>query len=239
MKAKISKRLKLVASFLSTGAKFADIGSDHAYLPCYVCQKDPTATAVAGEVNVGPFQRAIETVKAYGLEQQIDVRLGNGLEVFEAEEVNQLVIAGMGGSLIHDILESGKTKLTSVEQIIAQPNVDARAVRKWMIHHGFTITDEDIIEENRHCYEIINAKRLDTPDNKQLDEKDLLFGPILLRSKPPAFYKKWNEEARKLEYVLQQLKQAKQVDQKKYEQFTKEWRWMKEVLSNEAGTYYS
>ncbi|API90558.1 MULTISPECIES: tRNA (adenine(22)-N(1))-methyltransferase TrmK [unclassified Virgibacillus] len=233
MNVKISKRLEQVASFLPKGAIFADIGSDHAYLPCYVCQKDPTAVAIAGEVNKGPYQRAVETVQAYSLQGQVEVRHGNGLEIIQANEVQQVVIAGMGGTLIRDILDRGKDKLPTTDQIIAQPNVDARAVRKWLGNHGFTITDEDIIEENGHCYEIINAKRLRISEKQNMDEKALLFGPLLLRKKPSAFYKKWEQEANKLERVLEQINQATKVDQKKQEQFMQEWRWMKEVIQDE------
>lgn len=230
VKMKISKRLQRVASFLPKGAKFADIGSDHAYLPCYVCQNDLTALAIAGEVNEGPYQKALETVQAFSLTDRIDVRLGDGLEVVQANEVKQIVIAGMGGSLVRKILNDGKEKLQTTKQIIAQPNVEAKAVRFWLYQHGFMIADEDIMEENGHFYEIINAERLTKQIEQQLDERAMLFGPILLQTRPTAFYKKWRQEAAKLEHVLQQIKRAKEIDTKKLNQLTQEWEWMKEVI---------
>src|SRR5690625_254647 len=96
----LSKRLTTIATFLPSGAYFADIGSDHAYLPCYVCIHDKEARAIAGEVNEGPYNSACETVKAYELNNQIEVRLGDGLHVIDNEQIKQVVIAGMGGSLI-------------------------------------------------------------------------------------------------------------------------------------------
>ncbi|MCC2251010.1 class I SAM-dependent methyltransferase [Virgibacillus sp. AGTR] len=230
----ISKRLKRVASFLPKRAYFADIGSDHAYLPCFVCQKDKTAKAIAGEVNEGPFQSAKDTVRHFELGDRVDVRLGNGLEVLEAKEAKQIVIAGMGGTLITTILNEGKAKLEYTEQIIAQPNVDARSVRKWLINNGYGIADEDLIEENDHFYEIISATRSsnDTSIHDKLDTKQLLFGPILLQKKPEAFYRKWRFEANKLERIIKQMKLAKDSNnRKKISLFEKEKDWMEEVTN--------
>src|SRR5699024_9282011 len=100
----LSKRLQTVASFLSAGTTFADIGSDHAYLPCYVCLRDSSAQAIAGEVNVSPYKRVLNTVQHYRLEQQIDVRLGSGLSILRQGGVCEIEIAGMCGSLIPTIL---------------------------------------------------------------------------------------------------------------------------------------
>src|SRR5688572_1442382 len=114
---RLSKRLKEVAAFLPRGAWFADIGSDHAYLPCFICSGDSTSKAIAGEVNRGPFESAQKNVRKLGLEHQIEVRLGDGLEVIHlSDQIKQLVIAGMGGGLITKILVEGKDKLVSVER---------------------------------------------------------------------------------------------------------------------------
>ncbi|MGY0692899.1 tRNA (adenine(22)-N(1))-methyltransferase [Virgibacillus sp. FSP13] len=232
-KINLSNRLKKVALFLPRGANFADIGSDHAYLPCYVCLKDSAAKAIAGEVNVGPFNSAKTTVQAYQLSDKIDVRLGDGLQVIEKDEVEQVVIAGMGGSLIQSILENGKNKLDNVEHIIAQPNVDAKGVRKWLTAHNFRLTDEELVEENGHFYEIINAAKRhnDSPLNNWT-EKELLFGPFLLAKQTSTFYRKWQYELGKLIRVINQMKQATTRDEEKITQFERELGWIKEVLNN-------
>ncbi|WP_339228144.1 tRNA (adenine(22)-N(1))-methyltransferase TrmK [Oceanobacillus sp. FSL K6-2867] len=234
---KLSERLKKVSSFLPEGAYFADIGSDHAYLPCYVCLRDQKAKAVAGEVNIGPFNSAKSTVDAYQLSNRIDVRLGNGLEVLNGDtDINQVVIAGMGGSLIRTILEEGKSKLSNVERIIAQPNVDERNVRRWLLREGFTVTDETILEENGHRYEIIVAdhegnQELINPYTESQLEKQLLFGPILLRNKTDIFYEKWRSEYKKLARIVGQMKEASNVDHEKIERFERELLWIKEEIT--------
>ncbi|WP_106497125.1 tRNA (adenine(22)-N(1))-methyltransferase [Lentibacillus sp. Marseille-P4043] len=232
-KINLSNRLKKVALFLPKGANFADIGSDHAYLPCYVCRQDRVAKAIAGEVNVGPFNSAKTTVQAYQLSDKIDVRLGDGLQVIEKGEVKQIVIAGMGGPLIQSILENGKDKLQHVEQIIAQPNVDARGVRKWLMAHNFQLTDEELVEENGHFYEIINAtKRHDNSLLNRWTEKELLFGPFLLAKQTSDFYRKWQHEMEKMTRVINQMKQATIRDEKKITEFERELSWIKEVMND-------
>lgn len=135
----LSKRLEKIAKYLVKPIEFADIGSDHAYLPCYVCLQDATAIAIAGEINQGPYLRAIETVTTNQLENRIHVRKGNGLEVVNEGEVSQITIAGMGGKLIKNILEEGKSKLTGVKRLILQPNLDADIVRKWLYQHRYAL----------------------------------------------------------------------------------------------------
>ncbi|SDN08671.1 tRNA (adenine(22)-N(1))-methyltransferase [Sediminibacillus halophilus] len=225
----VSNRLQCVASFLPKGALFADIGSDHAYLPVYVCHLDKQATAIAGEINEGPYQSAKSTVVEEGLTDRIEVRKGDGLAVISANEVNQVVIAGMGGSLISAILQEGKEKLAGVGQIIAQPNVEARAVRVWLQDNGYRLNGEAILEEAGHRYEVISAISSDI--TYSMTETELLLGPYLMKEKSDPFQRKWKLEIEKRERVLKQMKKAKSPDEKKMETFRHEIELIKEVLT--------
>lgn len=231
-KLRLSDRLQRIASYLPKQSYFADIGSDHAYLPCYVCLNDDGAKAIAGEIVEGPYNSAIRTVKAYQLESTVDVRLGDGLTVVQKDEVKQVVIAGMGGSLIKSILEQGKDKLESVERIIAQPNVDAKAIRKWFHYYGYGIIQEEIVEENGHFYEIVVADKMDTVKN--LSEKEFMFGPILLLNKSNAFHEKWKSEQEKMRFIKKQLEQASIPQTEKLNRLNNELHWIdEEVLQGE------
>ncbi|HLR40133.1 MAG TPA: tRNA (adenine(22)-N(1))-methyltransferase TrmK [Virgibacillus sp.] len=232
---KISKRLETVASFLPPGTFFADIGSDHAYLPCYVCLHDNQARAIAGEVNEGPYYSACKTVSDHLLADRVEIRLGDGLQVLKKDEITELVIAGMGGSLIKSILKDGSEKLHRVKRIIAQPNMEARNVRKWFLLNEYIITDEMIIEENEHIYEIIVADRKEsqTTSKSALSEKELLFGPLLMTKKNPVFFKKWEMEKVKLETIIKQMKQASIQNEEKIARFKLELTWIKEVLQGD------
>ncbi len=231
---KLSQRLKTIASFLSEKTHFADIGSDHGYLPCYVCLKDHASRAIAGEVREGPYFRAVETVNSYQLEKRIEVRLGNGLEVInKQDEVNEITIAGMGGSLISTILSAGIEKLDHVQRLILQPNNHAYLVRQWLHENDFSLVDEVVLEENDHIYEIIvgdkNAHSI-YQENRSL-EKQLMFGPKLLNERPPAFLKKWKIERDNLQHVIHQMKLARNMDEKKRMLFETQLQWIEEVLS--------
>lgn len=231
----LSKRLTTIATFLPAGAYFADIGSDHAYLPCYVCTQDKDAYAIAGEVNNGPYQSARETVRTFALEGQIKVRLGDGLQVVGNDPIKQVVIAGMGGSLITKILKDGNQYLSSVERIIAQPNIGEKNVRKWFLDNNFLLKEETIVEENGHLYEILVADKGENDPvytDQELD-RQLFFGPLLLREKPPAFIKKWTLQKRKQQQIIAQIKQATIQDKGKIKQMERELQWIEEVLCYE------
>lgn len=222
---KLSKRLQHVASFIPKGAKIADIGSDHAYLPCYAVLNGIASFAIAGEVVDGPFQSAKEQVEYNGLQNQISVRKGNGLAVIEKGEVDCITIAGMGGTLITSILESGKEKLTSGQTLILQPNIGANNIRKWLIENGWELKNEVILEEDDKIYEILVAEKGNphAPYSESL-EKGLLFGPFLLREKSESFRKKWQMELTNWQRILTQLEQAeskKETDLKKQELLSK------------------
>lgn len=231
----LSKRLTTIASFLPQGAYFADIGSDHAYLPCYVCLHDQKARAIAGEVNMGPYTSACKTVEAYQLNDRIKVRLGDGLKVIADEEVSQIIIAGMGGSLISKILKDGSQYVNGVERIITQPNIGEKNVRSWLLDNHFSLKVETIVEENEHFYEVIVADKgeNDILYTEQDKEKQLYFGPLLLKEKSPTFIKKWTFQKKKLEQILTQIQQAAHQDQEKINQLTKEIQWIKEVIDDE------
>ena len=198
----ISKRLELVASFVTQGAMLLDVGSDHAYLPIELVERGQIEAAIAGEVVVGPYQSAVKNVEAHGLEEKIQVRLANGLAAFEEEDqVSIITIAGMGGRLIARILEEGLDKLANVERLILQPNNREDDLRIWLQDHGFQIVAESILEEAGKFYEILVVEA----GEMYLSASDLRFGPFLSKEVSPVFVQKWQKEANKLEFALDQI----------------------------------
>ncbi|WP_088035757.1 tRNA (adenine(22)-N(1))-methyltransferase [Evansella clarkii] len=231
---KLSKRLEKVASFVDKGAYVADIGSDHAYLPVYLIKNGIAKKAIAGEVNEGPLQSAIKQVKKHGLENKIQPRLGSGLSVIKGEAPDTVVIAGMGGPLISQILEEGKEDLEAVRKLILQPNVAADSVRRWLIENEWKLTQEAIMEEDGHIYEILTAEKGDPLAlYSENTEKEIWLGPLLLKEKNSAFKKKWNRELRQLENIRIQLDKASDsgelLDRKK--EVEKKAGWIKEELT--------
>ncbi|HGY9900537.1 TPA: tRNA (adenine(22)-N(1))-methyltransferase TrmK [Streptococcus pneumoniae] len=198
----ISKRLELVASFVSQGAILLDVGSDHAYLPIESVERGQIKSAIAGEVVEGPYQSAVKNVEAHGLKEKIQVRLANGLAAFEeTDQVSVITIAGMGGRLIARILEEGLGKLANVERLILQPNNREDDLRIWLQDHGFQIVAESILEEAGKFYEILVVEA----GQMKLSASDVRFGPFLSKEVSPVFVQKWQKEAEKLEFALGQI----------------------------------
>ncbi|KXT79133.1 tRNA (adenine(22)-N(1))-methyltransferase [Streptococcus sp. DD13] len=199
---KLSKRLETVAQFVPDKARLLDVGSDHAYLPIALVQAGTIDFAIAGEVVTGPFQSAMNNVVDNHLEEQIQVRLANGLKAFEeSDAITCITIAGMGGRLIADILAEGKDKLALVETLVLQPNNREDELRLWLVEHGFSIQEEAILEENGKVYEVLFA----THGSQKLTPQELRFGPKLMKEATPVFQSKWQRESNKLGQALAQI----------------------------------
>ncbi|MEH7157056.1 tRNA (adenine(22)-N(1))-methyltransferase [Neobacillus drentensis] len=208
---KLSARLATVADHVPTGARLADIGSDHAYLPCYLAKNKGIPYAIAGEVAEGPCQLAERNVLAEGLSDVISVRLGDGLEVIQNGEVDCITIAGMGGALIASILENGKEKLTSVKRLVLQPNISAISIRNWFINNNWELVAEEILEEDGKIYEVLIGEKGDPykpyKNNKTMG---LLVGPYLVQKQGQTFKKKWRTEMKNWQRIYEALEGAAQ-----------------------------
>lgn len=219
---KLSKRLKEIADFIPLASRLADIGSDHAYLPIYLIQQEKIDYAIAGEVVAGPFQHAQEEVVTRRLEDNIHVRLGDGLDVVEKDdEIDQVVIAGMGGHLIASILEKGlqNQRVSDGQRFVLQPNNEEAYLRRFLLEEHFEILQESILSENNHFYEIIVAKYRDNQEVEAWSGEDLLFGRFVEEASPQTFKEKWQDEKRKIENIIASLKLSKENKQNKLAEF--------------------
>ncbi|MBS4173561.1 tRNA (adenine(22)-N(1))-methyltransferase TrmK [Bacillus sp. FJAT-49736] len=215
---KLSKRLEVVSSYIPKDSKLADIGSDHAYLPCYAVKNGLVRFAIAGEVVEGPYQSALRQVKSSGLEKSISVRKGDGLEVVQADEVDCITIAGMGGTLIASILNQGLAKLSGVKRLVLQPNISAIAIRNWCIEQQWQIIAEEILEEDQKIYEILVLEPVENSKQYNLSEQERLLGPFLMKEKSNVFLNKWGQELEQWKSILKSLEHAantKEIEEKR------------------------
>lgn len=234
---KLSKRLNTVASLLPESCTFADIGSDHAYLPCYALLNGLAEKAVAGEISEGPYQSALSQVKKLKLDSKISVRKGNGLEILKSGEVQCITIAGMGGSLIAQILENGIDKLTGSERLILQPNIHSHHVRTWLFKKHYEIIHETILEEDGKIYEVIAAEKgdRDRPYQSIRFEAGILTGPLLAKEKNDVFRKKWAMELEHLNAIYSSVNKAtdSEANREKRNEILTQISLIEEVLSND------
>ncbi|HJV45628.1 MAG TPA: tRNA (adenine(22)-N(1))-methyltransferase TrmK [Bacillota bacterium] len=231
----ISKRLESIADLVKNGSRVADIGSDHAILPVFLIQSGKAVSAIAGEVNKGPWQAASNQVRAVGLINKIEVRMGDGLSVLKPGEVDTVCIAGMGGTLICSILTDGEEQLKGVENLILQPNVAERNVREWLYHHGWELKGEKILEEDGLIYEILFAER-GNPDlpyvgERWTREQWFEIGPYLWEEKGTVYRKKWQAEQEKINRALKGLERSISDEANiKRQSLQNRLKWVEEVI---------
>lgn len=203
----ISQRLHDVADFIPKGSILLDVGSDHAYLPLYALEQGLIKRAIAGEVVKGPYQAALDNVQRYGYQDQVEVRLADGLAAFSSSDgVDTIAICGMGGRLIADILDQGADKLSAINRLILQPNNCEDDLRRWLSQHGFEVVAERLMTENQKFYEILVAEH----GHQALSDQELRFGPHLMKERSAIFVERWSREADKLEAALKQVPKERQ-----------------------------
>ncbi|KOR90616.1 tRNA (adenine(22)-N(1))-methyltransferase [Paenibacillus solani] len=220
---KLSKRLTQILGKIPPGSRLADIGSDHALLPVAAVESGAAIQAIAGEVNLGPYEAAVKQVMESGMKDVISVRRGDGLDVLSAGEADVITIAGMGGGLITSILDRGLDKLAGVRRLVLQPNVGEDILRKWLYSHHWVLVEEFILEEDGKIYEVLVAEPAEATeltnervytertigDRVRLSTNWLLrMGPWLTQSPNSVFYDKWRSELEKMAHILQSLSRS-------------------------------
>ncbi len=170
---KIDRRLLAAAGFVRRGAVFADIGTDHAYLPVFLVASGIALRAVAADINLGPLDRADENIAASGLSDRIETRLTDGLSGLHDLSLTDIAVCGMGGELIARIVDDAPWVRDSKIRLILQPMTKSEVLRGYLISHGFRIVDEALAESDR-VYQIICAEFCG--ENDTYGDLELLLG---------------------------------------------------------------
>lgn len=146
-----------MASLVRQGSVVADIGTDHAYLVCYLLENNIIESAIAADLRKGPLENAKQTVALCSLEDKVELVLSDGLQNVKPGSCNEIVIAGMGGILISEILSKAEWVFDSEINIVAQPMTHAEVLREFFINNGFRILEEKTATDQKHCYCAISA----------------------------------------------------------------------------------
>lgn len=225
----LEERLAQIGKMVDPESRLADIGTDHAYLPIALVKEGKIYFAIASDVAAGPLNNAKQDIEQAGLENKIETRLGSGLETLKAEDrIDTVVIAGMGGKLMTNLLETAYQEGKKYPTLILEANIGESLVRKWLMDHQYEIVAEKIIEVASHIYEIIKAE---IKTNKHdLSEQKLAFGPFLLKEKNPVFIKKWTNQLRYYQNLKANLNKAKNKDEDKINKINNLIKMIEEVL---------
>jgi len=212
----LKERLAAIAEYVPQGSVVVDVGTDHAYLPVYLVQTSKCARTVGIDVHQGPYRSAVEQVESQGLEDRISIFLGDGLKTLSPGQADVVVIAGMGGTSIIEILKASPEVLDPVRRLILQPMVAGAALRLYLLKHGWTIVDEQLVEEEKRIYEIIVAER---GEQGIPAEAVLEFGPCIIAKQDPLLPQAVMHRVRVLENVLLQMERAQnpEVENKRKE----------------------
>ena len=156
----ISKRLETILKLIPNGEVLADIGTDHGYIPTYAVKNNIVKKAIAADISKGSLEKAVIEIKNNNLQTKIETRLGSGLEVLEVDEADVVVIAGMGGILISEILNESYHKKYKAKHpiLIFQPVQFSEKLRQYLYKNNFDILDEELIEDEGKFYHIIVSR---------------------------------------------------------------------------------
>ncbi len=174
---KLNKRLLQIAKLVQPNSIVVDIGCDRGFLSIYLIKNKIASYAYASDVNEEPLTSAKNNIKEYQLEEKIEAVLSDGLTKFKDINFDTLVIAGMGGSLIIDILDK-YLDLIRDKHLILQPNINDNGLRKYLINNNFKITNDYLVKDNDIIYDIIevNNKKNVNVDDKDWTNLDFLIG---------------------------------------------------------------
>lgn len=225
---KLSSRLQAIADFVPQNTIVGDIGTDHGYIPVYLIENGIAKKVIATDLSENSLEKIEQFVNERKLENHVDIRLGDGLETLKPFEIDTVVIAGMGGLLIRDILDKDIEKRDSITNFILQPNIATKELRKYLYDNNFEIIDEKLIKEDNKFYEIIFAKK-----GKSYIEHDIYYdmGINLILNKDPILKKFLEEKIAILEKILHELKDKNTTKSKdRYEELTKKIKEFKVVL---------
>lgn len=225
----LSERLRTLARMVTAGNTVCDVGCDHGFVPVYLVQQNISPRVLAMDLREGPLRAAREHVAAYGLENRIEIRLSDGLHNYKSGEADTLICAGMGGGLMMRILAQDREKTASFRELVLQPQSEIERFRRYLRESGYSIQDEEILEEDGKFYQVIRAVCGEPPENKTSSDTDSCtavpaselckledrYGPVLLRKKTPVFISFLEREAAVYGEILENLRKQGLTEEKR------------------------
>lgn len=193
----LSNRLKEIASFIPDNVKMVDIGCDHTLLDIYLYKNKKNIKIIASDINENALEQAKKNIKKYKLDKSIETRLSNGLDNINSDEIDTIVISGMGSHTIVGILRMNQKKLINVDNIIIQSNNHIDFLRERILELNYYIDSEKLVKDNNIIYTIISFKK----GKKRYNKKEIYFGPYLLKENSNLFKEKNKQDLEKLEYL--------------------------------------
>jgi len=194
---KINARLKMIGDLVEANSFCLDIGCDHALLDIYLVKQNKNIKTVASDIAEGPIEQAKNNIKRERLEDEIEVRIGDGFDTY-SDEIDTAIISGMGGRSIIGICKKNPKVLKKLKTLIISPNNYQEDVKRHLCKSGFYIENEEFVKDKKFIYQIIIFKK----GKKRYTKKDYFFGPVFLQKKGPLFREYYQREMKSREILL-------------------------------------
>ena len=204
-------RLKEIAKLCNGSNVLLDVGCDHGYVIIDAILNYGVKYAIGTDINQGPLEKARLNIIKNNIEDKTSLILTDGIKDVNLD-FDTVVIAGMGGLLIKKILEDSFSKIIN-KKLIIEANNNRDIVRKYLCNNGFIINNEIALFDNDKYYEIIEF----IPGNNKYNEIELKYGPILIKNKPKAFIKYYNDRINFINNILKDIKDINIINEKKNE----------------------
>jgi len=169
----LSERLQCVANFVKPGAKLCDIGTDHGYLPVYLVQEGLCKSAIASDISDGSLEAARYSVEKYNVSEKVKIVLAAGLDGISEDEVDTIVIAGMGGETIITILSNARWTRNN-KTLILQPQSKVEELIDYLNEHRYNIADVKLAQDDGRYYIIIKSEGIDFTPKSYYDILEIL-----------------------------------------------------------------
>lgn len=153
----LDNRLKFISGLVPNGCRVADIGTDHSYLPVFLRKNNICTSVIATDIRQKPLAVARKNVEKSG-QKNIDLRLCDGLELIGPNEVDEIIIAGMGGEVIAGIIGRSRWIKTDKKRLILQPMSHSEDLRRYLFDNGFKIEKERAVQSDGRVYTVIIAR---------------------------------------------------------------------------------
>lgn len=220
-KLELSERLRTVADFV-TQKRVADIGTDHAYVPIYLHKKGMAQKIIACDIRQKPLEKARQNIKLH--HAVVETRLGNGLQPLQPYEVDTVILSGMGGMLMIELLEQSYAVTDSLKELVLCPHLDVPDVRKYLHQIGYCIAEEKMIQESNIFYTILRAEK----GQETYTEIEYLFGKRLLEKKDMVLKQFLCNEKKRLQNIEKQLKNTEK-SQQRWQEIVEQKKWIEEA----------
>lgn len=215
----LSPRLLKIASLVPEGARLADVGTDHGYIPLYLFRNNMISHAIAMDVNPMPLKKAEDNITDGGYAHMCEFRLSDGLDKLNKGETDVIVIAGMGGLLMRDILSRGKDVIDEGTRLLLQPMIAAPELRLFLFENGFTVDDEYVIREENKFYNIISARR----GSASPTDADIYIGKNVNINSPDVYDDYISYKLRVCSNIIEGIQKSKNPDSEEIEKYQKQY----------------